>query len=125
SPRPSPVPATAWSVASTARFHRSDPPAFCSSSAGYQSARYQCFCLWSSFLLPTLHRLALDDHLHKTFYTLGDFDTKTSSWVKTPSEIRKLGGALYCDRRYNQVFVSHNGAESYYAARAFRGSLRV
>jgi Protein of unknown function (DUF4256) len=56
---------------------------------------------------------------------LGDFDTKTSSWVKTPSEMRKLGGALYCDRRYGRVFVGHNGAQSYYAARAFRGSLRV
>ena len=56
---------------------------------------------------------------------LGDFDTKTSSWVKTPSDIRELGGALYCDRRYGRVFVGHNGAQSYYAARAFRGSLRV
>lgn len=56
---------------------------------------------------------------------LGDFDTKTSSWVKTPSDIRKLGGALYCDRRYGRVFVGHNGAQSYYSARAFRGSLRV
>jgi hypothetical protein len=56
---------------------------------------------------------------------LAEFDTKTSSWVKTPSEIRKLGGALYCDRRYGRVFVGHNGAQSYYAARAFRGSLRV
>jgi hypothetical protein len=55
----------------------------------------------------------------------GNFDTKTSSWVKTPSDIRKLGGALYCDRRYGRVFVGHNGAQSYYAARAFRGSLRV
>jgi hypothetical protein len=55
----------------------------------------------------------------------GDFDTKTSSWVKTPSEMRKLGGALYCDRRYGRVFVGHNGAQSYYAARAFRGSLKV
>ncbi len=56
---------------------------------------------------------------------LGDFDTKTSSWVKTPDTIRKLGGALYCDRRYGRVFVGHNGAQSYYAARGFRGSLRV
>jgi hypothetical protein len=56
---------------------------------------------------------------------LGDFDTKTSSWVKTPSDIRELGGALYCDRRYGRVFVGHNGAQSYYAARAFRGVLRV
>ena len=56
---------------------------------------------------------------------LGEFDAKTSSWLKTPSDIRKLGGALFCDRRYGNVFVYHNGAESYYAARAFRGSLRV
>jgi hypothetical protein len=56
---------------------------------------------------------------------LGNFDTKTSSWVKTPSDIRKLGGALYCDRRYGRVFVGYNGAQSYYAARAFRGSLSV
>src|SRR6266513_3027753 len=56
---------------------------------------------------------------------LGDFDTKTSSWVKTPADIRKLGGALYCDRRYSRVFVYQSSAQSYYAARAFRGSLRV
>jgi hypothetical protein len=56
---------------------------------------------------------------------LGNFDTKTSSWVKTPFDIRKLGGALYCDRRYGRVFVGHNGAQSYYGGRAFRGSLRV
>ena len=56
---------------------------------------------------------------------LGEFDTKTSSWVKTPANIRELGGALYCDRRYGRVFVGHNGAQSYYSARAFRGSLRV
>lgn len=56
---------------------------------------------------------------------LGDFDTKTSSWVKTPAGIRKLGGALYGDRRYGRVFIGHNGAQSYYAARAFRGSLKV
>jgi hypothetical protein len=55
----------------------------------------------------------------------GEFDTKTSSWVKTPPDVRKLGGALYCDRRYSRVFVGHNGAQSYYAARAFRGWLRV
>ena len=55
----------------------------------------------------------------------GDFDTKTSSWVKTPADIRKLGGALYGDRRYGRVFTGHNGAQSYYAARAFRGSLNV
>ena len=56
---------------------------------------------------------------------LEDFDTKTSSWVKTPADIRKLGGALYCDRRYGRVFVGHNGAQSYYAARGFRGWLAV
>jgi len=56
---------------------------------------------------------------------LGEFDLKTSSWVKTPAEMRKLGGALYCDRRYGRVFVGHNGAQSYYAARGFRGVLRV
>jgi hypothetical protein len=56
---------------------------------------------------------------------LGEFDAKTSSWIKTPAEIRRLGGALYGDRRYGRVFVGHNGAQSYYAARGFRGSLRV
>ena len=62
---------------------------------------------------------------YRNLQKLGSFDTKTSSWVKTPSEIRKLGGALFCDRRYDTVFVYHNGAESYYAARGFRGSLLV
>jgi hypothetical protein len=57
--------------------------------------------------------------------SLGKFDTKTSSWVKTPAEIRKLGGALFCDRRYDHVFTYHNGAESYYGVRGFRGSLKV
>ncbi len=56
---------------------------------------------------------------------LGEFDTKTSSWVKTPADIRKLGGALYCDRRYGRIFVGHNGAQSYYSGRGFRGSLKV
>ena len=56
---------------------------------------------------------------------LGEFDTKTSSWVKTPADIRELGGALYCERRYGRIFVGHNGAQSYYAARGFRGSLSV
>src|SRR2546430_1552890 len=67
----------------------------------------------------------LTEEQYRELQNLGDFDTKTSSWVKTPSAIRKLGGALFCDRRYDTVFVYHNGAESYYAARAFRGSLRV
>lgn len=56
---------------------------------------------------------------------LGEFDRKTSSWIRTPSDIRELGGALYCDRRYGRVFVGHNGAQSYYSGRGFRGSLRV
>jgi hypothetical protein len=62
---------------------------------------------------------------YRELQKLGNFDTKTSSWVKTPSKIRKLGGAVYCDRRYDTVFVYHNGAESYYGGRGFRGSLRV
>ena len=67
----------------------------------------------------------LTEEQYRELQQLGNFDTKTSSWVKTPSEIRKLGGAIFCDRRYDTVFVYHNGAEPYYAARAFRGSLRV
>ena len=67
----------------------------------------------------------LTEEQYRELQELGDFDTKTSSWVQTPTDIRELGGALFCDRRYDHVFVYHNGAESYYAARAFRGSLRV
>lgn len=67
----------------------------------------------------------LSEEVYRKLQALGVFDTKTSSWVKTPPEIRKLGGALFCDRRYNSVFVYHNGAESYYASRGFRTSLRV
>jgi hypothetical protein len=67
----------------------------------------------------------LSEEQYRELQKLGDFDTKTSSWVKTPSAIRDLGGALFCDRRFDTVFVYHNGAESYYAARGFRGSLRV
>ena len=67
----------------------------------------------------------LSEEEYRELQTLGNFDTKTSSWVETPTDIRKLGGAIFCDRRYGRVFTSHNGAESYYAARAFRGSLRV
>ena len=67
----------------------------------------------------------LTEEQYRELQKLGNFDSKTSSWVKTPSAIRKLGGALFCDRRYDTVFVYHNGAESYYAARGFRGSLKV
>lgn len=67
----------------------------------------------------------LTEDEYRQLQKLGEFDTKTSSWIETPPEIRKLGGALFCDRRYDTVFVYHNGAESYYAARGFRGSLRV
>ncbi len=67
----------------------------------------------------------LTEEQYRELQVLGSFDEKTSSWVATPSKIRKLGGALFCDRRFDTVFVYHNGAESYYAARGFRGSLRV
>ena len=67
----------------------------------------------------------LTEEQYRELQKLGNFDAKTSSWVKTPSDIRKLGGALFCDLRYGTVFVYHNGADSYYGARAFRGSLRV
>lgn len=67
----------------------------------------------------------LTEEQYRDLQHLGIFDTKTSSWVKTPADIRKLGGAVFCDRRYNTVFLYHNGADSYYAARGFRGSLRV
>ena len=67
----------------------------------------------------------LTEEQYRTLQQFGEFDTKTSNWVQTPSDIRKRGGALYCDRRYGHVFLYHNGAESYYAARGFRGSLRV
>jgi Protein of unknown function (DUF4256) len=67
----------------------------------------------------------LTEEQYRELQKLGNFDTTTSSWVKTPPDIRKHGGALFCDRRYDHVFVYHNGAPSYYAARAFRGSLRV
>ncbi|HET9792035.1 MAG TPA: DUF4256 domain-containing protein [Candidatus Angelobacter sp.] len=67
----------------------------------------------------------LTEGQYRELQKLGKFDTKTSSWVQTPAAIRKLGGALFCDRRYDTVFLYHNGAESYYAARAFRGMLRV
>ena len=67
----------------------------------------------------------LSEAQYRELQELGNFDTKTSSWVKTPGPIRKLGGAIFCDRRYDHVFTYHNGAESYYAARAFRGWLKV
>ncbi|SHF18120.1 DUF4256 domain-containing protein [Alkalibacter saccharofermentans] len=67
----------------------------------------------------------LTEEEYRGLQKLGTFDTKTSSWIKTPENIRKLGGAMFCDRRYDTVFVYHNGAESYYGARGFRGSLRI
>lgn len=67
----------------------------------------------------------LTEEQYRELQQLGNFDAKTSSWITTPADIRKLGGALFCDRRYDTVFVYHNGADSYYAARGFRGSLRV
>jgi hypothetical protein len=67
----------------------------------------------------------LTEAQYRELQTMGKFDTKTSSWVETPAAIRKLGGALFCDRRYDTVFTYHNGAESYYAGRSFRGSLKV
>lgn len=67
----------------------------------------------------------LTEQQYRELQQLGNFDLKTSSWIKTPPAIRKLGGAIFCDRRYDTIFVYHNGAESYYAARAFRGSLKV
>jgi Protein of unknown function (DUF4256) len=67
----------------------------------------------------------LSEEQYHALQRLGEFDSKTSSWVKTPADIRKHGGALYCERRYNRIFVGHNGAQSYYAVRGFRGELRV
>jgi len=67
----------------------------------------------------------LTEEEYQALQSLGNFDTKTSSWVSTPSDIRKLGGALHCERRYGRVFVGYNGAQSYYNVRGFRGSLRV
>lgn len=67
----------------------------------------------------------LTEEQYRQLQELGEFDTTTSSWVNTPADVRRLGGALFCDRRYDKVFVYHNGAESYYAARGFRGALRV
>jgi hypothetical protein len=76
-------------------------------------------------LAATIGIELLSEEQYRELQKLGEFDTKTSSWVKTPSKIRERGGALFCDRRFDTVFLYHNGAESYYAARGFRGSLRV
>ena len=76
--------------------------------------------------LATAMRIELlTEEQYRQLQTLGSFDTKTSSWVKTPADVRKLGGALFCDRRFGRVFVYHNGAQSYYSGRAFRGMLRI
>ena len=76
-------------------------------------------------MVATMGIELLTEEQYRALQQLGNFDTKTSSWIETPSEIRKLGGAIFADFRYGNVFVYHNGAESYYAARGFRGSLRV
>ena len=76
-------------------------------------------------MASTMGIALLTEEQYRELQTLGAFDLKTSSWIKTTAEVRKLGGALFCDRRYDTVFLYHNGAESYYAARGFRGSLRV
>jgi hypothetical protein len=76
-------------------------------------------------LAATMGIELLMEEEYRELQKLGAFDLKTSSWIKTPADIRKLGGAIFCDRRYDTVFVYHNGAESYYAARGFRGSLRI
>jgi hypothetical protein len=76
-------------------------------------------------LAATIGIELLTEEQYRELQKLGEFDTKTSSWIKTPAEIRKLGGALFCDRRFDHVFLYHNGAESYYAARGFRGVLKV
>lgn len=73
----------------------------------------------------TMGLALLSEDQYRHLQTLGDFDLKTSSWIETPAEVRKLGGALFCDRRFGRVFVYHNGAESYYAARGFRGWLAI
>jgi hypothetical protein len=67
----------------------------------------------------------LNEEQYRFLQTLGNFDLKTSSWIQTPDKIRKLGGALFCDRRYNTIFTYHNGAESYYAARGFRAMVKI
>ncbi len=76
-------------------------------------------------MAATMGIALLTEEQYRTLQTLGEFDRKTSSWIQTPAKIRALGGALFCDRRYDHVFLYHNGAESYYAARGFRGQLRV
>jgi len=76
-------------------------------------------------MAETMRIELLTEDEYRSLQKLGDFDTKTSSWVKTPPEIRELGGAVFCDRRYDTVFLYHNGADSFYSARGFRGALRV
>ena len=79
----------------------------------------------TAFFFGVFVRLYATEDQYRELQKLGNFDTKTSSWIRTPEAIRLKGGALFCDRRYDHVFVYHNGAESYYAARGFRGMLKV
>jgi hypothetical protein len=98
---------------------------FCYDRAGLESRKEHKPANTVMDLAAAMGVEVLNESEYRDLQKLGEFDTKTSSWVKTPKEIRSLGGALFCDRRYGQVFVYHNGAQSYYSSRAFRASLRV
>ncbi len=97
----------------------------CYDRAGFDSRKEHKPANTAIDLATTLGIELLTEAEYLHLQTLGEFDRKTSSWVKTPQEVRKLGGALYCERRYDRIFTGHNGAQSYYNSRGFRGSIRV
>ena len=97
----------------------------CYDRAGLESRKEHRPANTAIDLATTMGIELLTEEEYRELQTLGEFDLKTSSWVKTPAELRKLGGALFGDRRFGRVFIYHNGAQSYYSARAFRGSLRI